>query len=65
MLRPTVKDAEAGSAPRLASADQGLHWIGSSTQVYPIFDLKPDRQDLHRCLRDIEEALIGVEADFS
>src|SRR5215207_1591168 len=31
---------------------------------YPIFDLKPDRQDLHRYLRDIEEALIGVLADF-
>lgn len=31
---------------------------------YPIFDLKPDRTDLHRYLRDIEEALIGVFADF-
>src|SRR5687768_3194246 len=31
---------------------------------YPIFDLKPDRQDLHRYLHDIEEALIGVLADF-
>jgi lipoyl(octanoyl) transferase len=31
---------------------------------YPIFDLKPDRQDLHRYLRDIEEALVGVLADF-
>ena len=31
---------------------------------YPIFDLKPDRQDLHRYLRDMEEALIGVLSDF-
>ncbi|HEU0014996.1 MAG TPA: lipoyl(octanoyl) transferase LipB [Longimicrobium sp.] len=31
---------------------------------YPIFDLKPDRQDLHRYLRDVEEALIGVLSDF-
>lgn len=31
---------------------------------YPILDLKPDRQDLHRYLRDIEEALIGVLSDF-
>ncbi|MBV9774922.1 MAG: lipoyl(octanoyl) transferase LipB [Gemmatimonadetes bacterium] len=31
---------------------------------YPIFDLKPDRCDLHRYLRDVEEALIGVLAEF-
>ena len=31
---------------------------------YPILDLKPDRQDLHRYLRDLEEMLIGVLAGF-